>query len=521
MRMSNSLFKTQRDAPAEALLISHQLLVRAGFIRQISSGIYSLTPLAFCALQKISSVARQEMSRIGGQEVLLPVVQPSSLWKQSGRYEQLDASLARFQDRNGQRMVLAMTHEEAATDLVRHFVSSYRQLPMLIYQIQTKFRDEARPRGGLVRLREFMMKDAYSFHADPADLSSFYTRMVDAYHRFFQRCGVRAICVHADTGMMGGGASHEFMVLSPSGEDTIVLCNVCGYAANREVAVAKKSPLQFSEETLENPEWLHYSCPDGTSILAGKPASSSISEVKLARVLGVGEFLKTPEGGAEQFLSLESNWPNLYECESNQVTIALDDSFEMYGKSYPKQYVLADILSVEQGDSCPHCGNPLEISRAIEAGNIFQLGTQYTSPMHANFSGMDGNSQPLWMGCYGIGMSRMLACVIEENHDAKGIVFPESIAPFPYHLVTVGRNADVIAAAERIYESLGSEHVLFDDRDVHAGVKFIDADLLGLPDRITVSKRTVETGQVECRNRKTGNSTFISIDELGASAHRL
>lgn len=508
MRLSHSIFKTERDAPGDAQLISQQLLIRAGLVRQISSGIYSLTPLAFRTLSKIAEIAREEMSRAEGQEVLLPVVQPASLWKQSGRYEKIDASMARWQDRNTQDMVLAMTHEEAVTDLIRHFVNSYRQLPIMVYQIQTKFRDEPRPRGGLVRLREFMMKDAYSFHADTEDLDVFYNRMIEAYEKFYHRCGVNVLRVEADTGMMGGGISHEFMVLSDGGEDTLLTCRTCGYAANREVAVSHKRMRNATEA----PAWRLYIDSNGRHIVVGTPTTVSISEVKLARTLGIAEVREANTSELEQFNLPLHDWLNIETYQRQGVSVVLDDSFASHFQS--KGYHLADVISAEGGDHCLRCGSELEAVRGIEVGNIFKLGTQYTLPMQANFTQRDGSLHPLVMGCYGIGITRMLACIIEDNHDEHGIVFPESIAPYKYHLVQLGTDADVIHTAEKIYNQLGAEQVLYDDRNATPGVKFTDSDLLGLPYRLTVSKQTLRTGNVELKNRRTGVMKLIPIDDV-------
>lgn len=402
MRLSHSWFKTEREAPSDAKLISHQLLARAGFIRRVGTGIYTLTPLAVRVIDKLAAIAKEEMAGIGGEEILLPVVQPATLWEESGRYEKVDNSLARWTDRNGQNMVLAMTHEEAVTDLARHLIHSYRQLPMMFYQVQMKFRDELRPRGGLVRLREFLMKDAYSFHETAADLDKFYDSVIAAYHRFFARCGVSVVRVEADTGIMGGAASHEFMVLSEGGEDTLFICRHCGYAANREVAVT-------------------------------------------------------------------------------------------------------------DGEHCARCGNTLEVMRGIEAGNTFKLGTNYSETMKATYADKDGTLHPLYMGCYGIGITRMLACLVEDNHDDKGIVFPEAVAPYKYHLVRIGDGPEVTAAAEKLYTDLGSARVLYDDRDITAGVKFQDADLVGLPYRLIVSSRSLANGGIEMYERRTSEVSFVTL----------
>lgn len=431
MRMSTLLVKTEKHAPADAQLKSHQLLVRSGLVHQLSAGIYSLTPLATQVLHRIADIAREAMNDIGGQEVLLPVVQPAALWQASGRYETVDAALVRFADRNQQEMVLALTHEEAATELVRNVVHSYRQLPLMIYQLQTKFRDEARPRGGLVRLREFLMKDAYSFHETTEDLNSHYAQVLAAYARFYQRCGLDVLAVESDTGMMGGGEAHEFMFLDADGEDTLLLCPTCDYAANREVAVGR-------------------------------------------RALGSGEMARNPS-----------------RVDEGEV----DDAYH-----------------------CVRCGSLLQRVRGIEVGNIFKLGIKYSSALQANFTAADGRVAPLVMGCYGIGITRVLACLIQQHHDENGIVWPESVAPYPYHLVVIGADARIKETAERIYQTLGKRHVLFDDRAVAAGSKLKDADLLGMPVRITVSQRTLEEGRVELRQRANGRQVYVPLAVIGDSA---
>lgn len=415
MRMSQLLFKTEKESPADARLISHRLLLRAGLVKQVSAGVYSLTPLAWRTLQRISEIARSEMNRIGGQEILLPVAQPASLWEETDRYETIDASLVRWRDRSGQDMVLAMTNEEAVTDLVRHVVHSYRQLPIAVYQIQTKYRDEARPRGGLIRLREFLMKDAYSFHRDADSLAKYYAQMSGAYESFYRRCGIETIKVESDAGMMGGGVTHEFMLLSADGEDTLLLCAACQYAANREV-------------------------------------------------------------------------------------FALHNQDEQ---------------------SCPRCGDSLRSVRGIEVGNIFQLGTKYSEAMGARFADEAGVMRPLVMGCYGIGISRMLACIVEANHDAAGIVWPDTVAPYRCHLIAVGSDQDVQSACAELYAWLGADTVLFDDRNVSAGKKFQDADLLGMPVRIAVSRRSLAAGGVEVRRRRTGETTVVALQDVVAAVDAL
>ncbi len=406
MRMSELLLKTQKHVAAEIELPSHQLLVRAGLVQRVAAGIYSLTPLGRRAIRRIEAIVREEMERVGGQEVLLPVVQPAELWQESGRYHKIGDELARFWDRGKRPMVLALTHEEAATTLVRAVVESYQQLPLLIFQIQTKFRDEARPRAGLIRLREFLMKDAYSFHATRADLDIVYERTVDAYRKIFQRLELPVLSVEADNGMMGGWESHEFMVLAEGGEDTLLICPHCGYAAN------------------------------------------------------------------------------------------------------------AEISPVGAGQACVRCQEALVERRGIEVGHTFKLGTVYSAAMGATFIAQDGSSNhPMIMACYGIGISRLLACVIEQHHDQNGIVWPASVAPYAYHLLAAGNDSAAHEVAEALYHQLGETATLYDDRDMSAGVKLKDADLLGMPVRLTVTKRSLAAGGAELRRRDTGETRVVSLPD--------
>jgi prolyl-tRNA synthetase len=414
MIMTHMMLKTEKDVSTDVQLRSHRWLLRAGFMKQIASGIYSLTPLAHRVLQQIANVAREEMNALGGQEVLMPIVQPATLWQESGRLESIPDELMRLNDRAGQPMVLAMTHEEAVTDLARHFIQSYRQLPQMVYQVQTKIRDEPRPRGGLVRLREFQMKDAYSFHATQVSLELWYKQVAEAYAKFYARCGVKALCVESDSGMMGGRVAHEYMVLSSGGEDTLLICPNCHYAANLEVA----------------------------------------------------KSISTPDG-----------------------------------------------------EVCAHCQTPLTTTRGIEVGNIFQLGTKYSQPMNATFTDESGSQQPFLMGCYGIGITRMLACIVEENCDEKGMVWPVSVAPFSMHLVPIGPSAEVVEIWQRLEREFGENRVLVDNRDVSPGVKFADADLLGMPYRVTVSARSLQAGGVEVTCRKTGVSEIVGVDAVVSGTH--
>lgn len=498
MRVSHAVFRTERDIPGDAHLVSHQLLLRTGLVRPVASGIYTLAPLALRAMDRIALIAREEMNRVGGQELLLPVALPAALWEQSGRYAKVDATLARWADRNGTPMVLAMTHEEAVVDAIRHFVTSYRQLPVMVYQIQTKFRDEARPRGGLVRLREFVMKDAYSFHADQADLDQFYAEMLTAYERFYARVGVSILTVEADTGMMGGGVSHEFMLVTESGEDTLVRCSRCHYAANREVAVAAAPAIPSGTA----PEWTFWMGSDGRLMAVGAPPGADVSGIKVARAVGILDVREA---------SPDERPPGEAWSADTQVVVDASLGSPIQQSQNP---IRADVTAVQAGAPCARCGAPLQTVRGIEVGNTFQLGTYYTVPMDARFTTREGHRQPFLMGCYGIGISRMLASVIEANHDEQGIVWPASVAPYRFHLITVGVDPAVIEAAERLYATLGPDQVFFDDRDVPAGVKFHDADLLGLPYRLTMSPKTVQAHRIEWKHRRSGETGRIPWDAL-------
>ncbi|MGE5674254.1 MAG: proline--tRNA ligase [Mycobacterium leprae] len=558
--MSQGLIRTQKQVSSDAELPSHRLLLQAGLVRRVSAGIYSLTPLAYRVMRRIQAIAREEMDRIGGQEILLPVAQPASLWRESGRYDTIDSSMARWKDRTGQDMVLAMTHEEAVTDLVRSMVDSYRQLPLMVYQIQTKFRDEARPRGGLVRLREFMMKDGYSFHTTAEDLDRYYRQVMDAYLAFYQHCGVEALVVQSDTGMMGGRKAHEFMVLADGGEDTLIVCQQCDYAANREVAVADKGEPPHSAAALE-PVTLHHTpgtptiealaqamgCSagetlkcvfytvDGTTVvLACIRGDLTVSDVKLQNLLGMGE-LRTLSAAEATALGLVVGFASPVGLHLDvPVTVVADDSvvgarnlvtganrpdYHSGGVNYGRDFtaaVVGDIAEAAAGHRCAQCGGELKAVRGIEAGNIFSLGTKYSEAMNAVFQDENGATHPMLMGCYGIGITRMVACVIEQNRDADGIIWPESVAPFRCHLLTAGKDPAAVEVAEQVYARLGADAVLYDDRELSAGVKFKDADLLGMPLRLTVSSRSLAAGGVEVRNRRTGETRIVAVADLSS-----
>lgn len=561
MRLSQAFGKTLREQPAEVEMASHGLMLRAGLISKLASGIYSYMPLGWRSVRKIQDVMRKEMDNIGGQEINMPVVNPGDIWKESGRWYEIGPEMARFKDRTGRDMCLAMTHEEPVTDLARRFIDSYRQLPCMVYHIQTKFRDEPRARGGLVRVREFTMKDAYSFHRDQADLDRYYPEVCKAYERICKTCGVPVVKVLSDVGMMGGSMAHEFIYVTDSGEDTLILCPQCGYAANREVATFTKTPAedpgpagqtQKPVEKVHTPgrdtiaavtEYLgvspalsiktmaYFTQDDNRLIMALIRGDLDINERKLANFVGTSEVrLASPEeleahGLVQGFMS---------PVGVDNVKVVVDDSISpeysyvaganeqdyhfinvVPGRDFPMESV-GDIAAAREGDLCPVCNAPLVQARGIEMGNTFMLGTRYSKSMDANFQDEDGTLKPLVMGCYGMGVGRLLACVVEENRDEKGIIWPITVAPYHVHLLSLGAASQVLEVAESLYEQLGQlgVEVLYDDRDESAGVKFNDADLLGMPIRVTVSKRSLENGGVEVKLRAEKESMIVRLDEF-------
>ncbi|WIG61262.1 MAG: Prolyl-tRNA synthetase, bacterial type [Ktedonobacterales bacterium] len=566
MRMSKMLVKTRKQVAAEAELPSAQLILRAGLARQVAAGIYSLTPLAHRVVRRIERVVREEMERIGGQEALLPVTQPADLWRESGRYEAIGAELARFRDRNEREMVLAMTHEEAVTDLVRAVVDSYRQLPLMVFQIQTKFRDEPRPRGGLIRLREFLMKDAYSFHTMQEDFDEYYERVVEAYRRIYKRLDLPVLVVEADTGIMGGQVAHEFMLLAPGGEDTLIVCTKCGYAANAEVAIARKDTgdAAIAPNADETPRELY--TPGATTIAALCAAARcapsqtlkavfyaagddlvlalirgdlEVNEVKLRSVLGQEVRALSHVEAEARGLAVGYTGPVGLDMAGG-VRLVADDSlltagsliaganrvdYHLAGVRFGRDFsaeITSDIALARAGQPCAHCGAALEERRGIEAGNTFKLGAKYSATMGATFAderGVGGN--PMIMGCYGLGITRLVACLIEQHHDADGIVWPVSVAPYRYHLLVAGNGAEARAAADTLYVALGAEITLYDDREASAGVKFKDADLLGMPLRVTVSARSLAAGGAELRLRATGETRIVPLAEVATAAETM
>ncbi|MEO8607770.1 MAG: proline--tRNA ligase [Chloroflexota bacterium] len=561
MRMSRLFSQTLREAPADTDIVSHQLLLRAGFIRPLAAGIFSYLPLAKRALTKVENIVREEMDAIGGQEITMPVVHPADIWQESGRWYQIGAEMGRFKDRAGRDMVLAMTHEEIVADLVRKEVRSHRQLPLLLYHLQTKFRDEPRPRAGLIRVREFTMKDSYSLDADWDGLDKQYRAHYSAYFRIYSRCGLPTIAVKSDTGMMGGKIAHEFMYLAPIGEDTLLVCDHCGYSANREVARFKKTANPPEEllpmEKIETPK---STTIEALAKFLNVPASKTakavfmiatiteadqdVDKFILAIVRGDMDVNETKLGNAVKAKAIRpATEPEIlavgavpgYGSAINvkNASVVIDDAvdsspnlvaganqagYHLLNVNHKRDYqadIVADIVSAREGDACPDCGQPLKMVRGVEVGNIFKLGTRYSDALGCTFQDKDSETKPIIMGSYGIGIGRLLACVAEEHHDEKGLIWPVSVAPYDVHLVLLNDEA-AVPVAESVYDGLKREgiEVLFDDRDERAGVKFNDADLIGLPLRLTVSKKSLEKGGVEMKHRAGGDAVIVPLDEV-------
>ncbi len=554
MRMSAMFGRTLRQAPSGVEVEGHKLLLRAGFVRQLAAGVFSYLPLARRSIGKIEGILREEMDAVGGQEVSMPVVQPAEVWKRSGRYGSTGRELVRLRDRRDREMVLAMTHEEIVAGLAAGEVDSYQRLPRLVYQIQTKFRDDPRPRAGLIRAREFTMKDAYSLDRDEVGLDEQYWTLHKAYFKIFARCGLPAVDVGADVGIMGGSESHEFMYLSPIGEDTILLCDACGYRANRQVAGFRK-PLPEAEEPLPLEK---ISTPDTDTIEAlagylGVPESRTakavfvvatmggterfvfavvrgdmgLNETKLATAVGASELRPAlPEEiravgaepgygsplGAKGALVVVDD---AIVASPNLVAGANEEGFHFVHVNHGRDFaadVVADLASAEDGSPCPDCGAAMRAERGIEVGNIFKLGTRYSETLGASFLDGDGERKPVVMGSYGIGVGRLLACIAEEHRDEDGLVWPVSVAPYHVHLVA----AEAGEKADGIYEELGSSgvEVLYDDRRESLGAKFKDADLIGLPLRLTLTSRSLQRGGVEIKARDDAESLIVPVDDV-------
>jgi prolyl-tRNA synthetase len=560
MRLSQLFFTSLRDDPADAEMPSHRLLVRAGYVRQLGSGIYSLLPLGFRVNKLVEQIIREEMDRIGSQELEMPVVHPADIWKASGRYDAIGPELTRFKDRAGREMVLAMTHEEVIGLLLADVIRSYRQLPVMLYHFQTKWRDEPRARGGLIRVREFVMKDAYSCDRDEAGLDASYEAQKGAYIRIFERLGLETKIVASDVGIMGGSQAHEFMVLNPAGEDVLVLCDACGYAANRQVARTPR-PEPVAEDALPREEVAtpgtttiaslasflgisedrtakaaFFVAGDGRLVTAIVRGDHEVNETKLANAAGATTGMRpatveeikaagmepgygSPVGAHDTFVVVDE----LVARSPNLVAGANREGYHYRNVNVGRDFtadVTADVTNVEEGDPCPVCGSPVRLENGIEVGNIFKLGTKFTDAAGATYLGEDGREHPIVMGSYGIGVGRNVACIVEAHHDDKGIIWPEEVAPYAAHLVAIGANRDpqVAELADRLHDlSLDAgREILYDDRDESPGVKFTDAELLGMPWILTVSPRSLAAGGVEVTERATGERATRSIDEVEA-----
>lgn len=557
MRLSELFCTTWREDPAEAQTVSHKLLLKSGMIRPLGTGIYTYLPLALRSLRKIMTIIREEMDRIGGQEILMPVMNPAELWMETGRYDSIGSELIRFTDRAKRPMVLAMTHEEVVTDLARREIRSHRQLPFMTYQIQTKIRDEPRSRGGLLRVREFHMKDAYSFHASYEDLDRYYPRVYEAYMRIFERCGLKPLAVEADTGMMGGSGSHEFMCLVESGEDTVVWCDKCGYAANAENAAIREpafamDPTELPVEEVATPDKesiedvaAYLGVPHektmkavfynagGSLVFVVIRGDIEVNEVKL------GNYLKTTDltlagpdllekhgivAGYASPLDLPESvrivadrsvrWGNNFVAGANRPGYHIRN-FNL--SLNPRISEITDIGLARSGDRCPRCENGfLTLGRGIELGHIFKLGTKYTDAMNVDYLDDDGQRNRVIMGCYGIGVGRLLSAVIEVHNDENGITWPRSVAPYDLHLISLDAGSDELKAeTEKLYGDLQASglEVLFDDREESPGVKFNDADLYGLPLRVTLSKRSLKKGGVELKLRTSKDIEIAPLNQ--------
>jgi prolyl-tRNA synthetase len=559
MRLSHLFFTTLRDDPADAEMPSHRLLVRAGYVRQLGSGIYSLLPLGKRVNDRVEQVIREEQNAIGGQEIEMPVVHPADIWRASGRFDAIGPELTRFKDRNGRDMVLAMTHEEVVGLLLGDIVRSWRQLPQQVYHFQTKWRDEPRARGGLIRVREFVMKDAYSADRDQAGLDASYDAQYGAYVRTFERLGLETVVVASDVGIMGGSQAHEFMVLNPAGEDVLVLCESGHFAANRQVAVMPKPAPPDGEEPLPREEV----ATPGTTTIATLAAFLGVGPERTAKaaffvtgdgrlvtaiVRGDFEVNETKLGNAVKAVGgmrpatveeikaagMEPGYgspigargtvvvvDDLVERSPNLVAGANREGFHFRNVNAGRDYtadVVADITNAQEGDACPVCGEPVILRNGIEVGNIFKLGTKFTDAAGATYLGEDGVAHPIVMGSYGIGVGRSTACIVEAHHDDKGIVWPAEVAPYAAHLVSIGGSKEprVDEIAERLHQTAldADREILWDDRDESPGVKFTDAELLGMPWILTVSPRSLTAGGIEVTERATGERSTRPIEAV-------
>lgn len=549
MRFSRLLIPTLRETPSDAEAISHQLMLRAGYVRQLAAGLYIYLPLAWRVLNRINAILKEEMEAIGAQEVSMPILHPAEVWQQTGRWDVIGDEMFRLKDRSGRDMCLGMTHEEIMTWLAAREIRSYRDLPQIWYQIQTKLRDEARPKSGILRTREFIMKDSYSFDATEEGLESNYQLHAAAYHRIFKRCGLSFYQVESDPGMMGGAVSHEFMAPSPAGEDEIALCSKCGYSANVELALSvpkeiKKEEWPFEEiHTPEKrtvnevsnflkvaPEYFIKSIlviSDNGPVLALVRGDQDMHEKKLAGIIGNHRPAQKTE--VKDILGVEAGFIGPVgiktrlvadECLRQGVYIsgANKQHYHIRGVRPSSDFEAEwhDIHAAGSGDSCLKCGGELSIERVIEIGNIFKLGTKYSVPLKAFYLDENGQERPVIMGSYGIGPARIAAAAIEQSNDKDGIIWPKSIAPFDVQLLPLNmKDAGTVEIAERLYNEMKENgiEVLMDDRDERAGVKFKDADLLGIPFQVILGEKNLKEGLVEIKERKTRLAVRARVDE--------
>jgi prolyl-tRNA synthetase len=547
-RASELFLPTLREDPADAEAVSHKLLVRAGFIRQVSAGVWTYLPLGWRVHRKVEQIIREELDAIGGQEMLMPLLTPAELWQRSGRY--VIPELFKLHDRAGREFVLPMTHEETVTFHARE-IKSYRELPKILYHFSVKDRDEPRPRGGLIRVREFIMKDAYSFDRDEAGLDESFRKHSAAYKRIFERCGIEALEVAAESGIMGGSGSQDFLAPTGSGENTLVLCENGDYAADLEIASGTPSAPDFPEalpepqevetpgqRTIEavseflgvDPRATAKAMPivvDGRVVLALVRGDDRLNEMKLLAVLGENFRPAEPEEVREAFgadggsigpvgvsvevIADESLREGQYVVGANRDDVHLRGA--QAGRDFEPRF--ADLREIRAGDACPNCGGHLRLQVAIEVGHIFKLETRFSEPLNATFVDEDGTERLLIMGCYGIGLGRIVAAAVEQSHDEQGIVWPHTIAPYDVHVVALPGVEQQAEEAARLLDEAGAE-VLLDDRDARAGEKFADADLIGIPLRVTVGKKTVEDGAVDVRDRKIGEERRVALAELGS-----
>jgi len=561
MRLSQSFLQTLRKAPAGVEAASHRLLLQAGYIDQLASGIFAYLPLAQRSLRHIAAIMREEMDAINGQELSLPLVHPAEIWQESGRWYNIGDEMGRFQDRNGHAMVLAMTHEEAVGAVVRDVIQSYRQLPTLIYQIQLKWRDDPRPRAGLIRTREFTMLDSYSLDRDEAGLEEQYQAHYQAYQRIFERCRLPVMAVLSDSGMMGGGYSHEFMYLSPIGEDSILICPACGYAANRQIATFQKEHPQTEEmqekqkvftpqkKTIAELAAFLEIPPTRTAkaiflmaeigevwqlVQAVTRGDRELNEAKLSHVIHSTRMRPASEeeiqlsGAVAGYASPIGVRNTLVVCDDEILALrnlaagANERDYHFLNVNYGRDFsadLVADIVNAVEGSACPQCGKAMYMQRGVEVGNFFKLGTFYSEKMNLTYLDEHGTVQPVVMGSYGMGLGRLLACIAEEHHDEKGLSLPASVAPYPLHLIHIkDQDGETRQVAEELYQELeqAGMAVLYDDRDASAGVKFNDADLLGMPYRLTVSSRSLSNGGIEIKSRVNDDIKIIERRQVPA-----